>query len=651
MKFPVLLPNIFNHPFTYESDLKLKTGDYVVVPFGKNKVSGVIWDDFEQDNKKKFKIKRILKKLAVPALKKDTIKFLNWFAQYNLIPKGMALKLTLLSNHAIEKFTDDKYKDFLIKIKDNLVELSLEQKQSLKMMNKNNDQFKVHVLQGTTGSGKTLVYFEALKSIINKGFQALILLPEIGLTTQFEQKFLEFFGFNPAVWHSGITKKKKEIIWSGVIEGKIKVVIGARSSLFLPFKNLKVIIVDEEHDQSYKQDEGIIYNARDMAVARASFENIPINLITAVPSIETFDNIKKKKYSVSKLRKRYQNASLPNYEIVNLNDTKLEKKSWLSKQIIEKTNFHLKKNDQVLFFLNRRGFSPHVLCDKCFKNYSCPNCSINLVYHKKKNILLCHYCGFKSSTEKKCTKEGKCNFIFNGPGVERILEEVKKHFPSKKIEIFSSDTMNKKDSSEKLKKIINNEIQILIGTQLISKGFHFPNLNCIVVVDIDLSLQGHDLRAAEKNLQLYHQLSGRAGRTGKPATVYFQTYENNIKMISDITNDNPDIFLERELNIRRKNDLPPFERFISLIFTGVNDRTLEKEATSFKNFIEGKIKAKILGPVSSPIFKIKGKFRVRLLIRGPKSLKLQNSISELIQKYKFSKGIKLTVDVDPINFN
>jgi len=651
MKFPVLLPNIFNHPFTYESDLKLKTGDYVVVPFGKNKVSGVIWDDFEQDNKKKFKIKRILKKLEVPALKKDTIKFLNWFAQYNLIPKGLALKLTLLSNHAIEKVTDDKYKDFLTKIKDNLVELSLEQKQSLKMMNKNNDQFKVHVLQGTTGSGKTLVYFEALKNIINKGYQALILLPEIGLTTQFEQKFLEFFGFNPAVWHSGITKKKKEIIWSGVIKGEIKVVIGARSSLFLPFKNLKLIIVDEEHDQSYKQDEGIIYNARDMAVARASFENIPINLITAVPSIETFDNIKKKKYSVSKLRKRYQNASLPNYEIVNLKDTKLEKKSWLSKYIIEKTNIHLKKNDQVLFFLNRRGFSPHVLCDKCFKNYNCPNCSINLVYHKRKNILLCHYCGFKSSMDKKCTKEGNCNFIFNGPGVERILEEVKKHFPSKKIEIFSSDTMNKKDSSEKLKKIINNEIQILIGTQLISKGFHFPNLNCIIVVDIDLSLQGHDLRAAEKNLQLYHQLSGRAGRTGKPATVYFQTYEDNIKMISDITNDDPDIFLERELNIRKKNNLPPFERFISLIFTGVNDRALEKEATYFKNFIEGKIKAKILGPVSSPIFKIKGKFRVRLLIRGPKSLKLQNSISKLIQKYKFSKGIKLTVDVDPINFN
>jgi primosomal protein N' (replication factor Y) len=556
-----------------------------------------------------------------------------------------------LSSNAIEKLTDEKYKNYIIEVKNKSFELSLEQKKSLKLMNRSRDKFRAHVLQGTTGSGKTIVYFEALKTVINDGFQGLILLPEIGLTSQFEQKFLEFFGFNPAIWHSGISKKKKEIIWSGINEGKIKVIIGARSSLFLPFKKLGLIIVDEEHDQSYKQDEGIIYNARDMAVARAFFENIPINLITAVPSIETYDNIKKGKYTVSKLKKRYQNASLPNYEIVNLNNTKLEKQSWLSKEIIKKTNYHLEKKDQVLFFLNRRGFSPHVLCNKCFNTYTCPNCSINLVYHKRKNKLLCHYCGFKSSLEKDCSKEGKCEFIFSGPGVERISEEVKKNFPSKKIEIFSSDTMNKKDSSEKLKKIINNEIEILVGTQLISKGFHFPSLNCIIVVDIDLSIQGHDLRSAEKSLQLYHQLSGRAGRTGKPATVYFQTYSSNTKMISEITNSNPEIFLDRELEIRKKNKLPPFERFISLILTGKDEHKLEKDAFYFKNFIENKINAKVLGPVSASIFRLKRKFRVRLLIRGSKSLKLQNSIAELIPKYKFSNGIKLTVDVDPINFN
>ena len=651
MKYPILLPNIFNYPFTYESNLDLKIGEYVSVPFGKNKLTGVVWDKLEENEQKKFKLKKVFKKLKVKPLKKTTINFLNWFSEYNIIPKGMALKLMLLSNNAIEDNIKNNFQVFESNIKNNSIKLSEDQKKSLKEMVILNNKFRVHVLQGTTGSGKTFVYFEALKSIIKKGFQGLILLPEIGLTGQFEQKFVEYFGFNPAVWHSGISKKKKEIIWNGISNGKIQVIIGARSSLFLPFKKLGIIIVDEEHDQSFKQDEGITYNARDMAIARASFENIPINLITAVPSVETYENIKKGKYGLSRLNQRYQNASLPNYEIINLNNSKLEKQSWLSNEIIKKVNSHLEKKDQVLFFLNRRGFSPHVLCNKCYTSFSCPNCSINLVYHKNKGNLLCHYCGYKSHLKRDCSKEGNCEFIFSGPGVERISDEVKRKFPDKKIEIFSSDTMNKKDSMDKLDKIIKNETNILVGTQLISKGFHFPSLNCIVVVDIDLSSQGHDLRGAEKNLQLYHQLSGRAGRTGKPATVYFQTYNHDTKVIDDITNKNPDIFLERELEIRKKNKLPPFQRFISLILTGENEHKLETEALGFKNFIENKIEGKVLGPVNAPIFRLKRKFRVRLLIRGIKSMKVQNSIAKIIPNYKFGAGIKLSVDVDPINFN
>jgi len=651
MNFPILLPNIFNHPFTYESDLELGIGDFVEVPFGKSKIIGVVWNEFEKNNIKSFKIKKIIRKLETPKLKKKTLKFLNWFAEYNIVPKGMTLKLLLCSGKAIEKIDNKFYKDFNFKIKNNSFKLTEDQKKILNEINFSNNKFNVHVLQGTTGSGKTIVYFEALRSILKRKCQGLIMLPEIGLTNQFEKKFIEFFGFKPAIWHSGVSKKNKEIIWSGIANGKVKVVIGARSSLFLPFKNLGLIIVDEEHDQSYKQDEGIIYNARDMAISRGSFENIPVNLITAVPSIETYENIKKKKYKISKLYQRYQNASLPNYEILNLNNIKLEKQSWLSKEIIEKVNFHLNKKDQVLFFLNRRGFSPNALCKKCFNSFTCPNCSINLVYHKNKNKLLCHYCGYKNNLKRNCSKDGTCELIFSGPGVERISEEVKKYFPSKKIEIFSSDTINKKNSKDKLEKIINNEIQILVGTQLISKGFHFPNLNCIVVVDIDLSSQGHDLRSSEKNLQLYHQLSGRAGRTGKPSTVYFQTYNSNSKLISDITNKNPEIFLDTEIEIRRKNDLPPFQRFISLILTGENESKLEKEAIKLKTSLTKKINGKILGPVSAPIFRLRRKYRVRLLIRGAKTLNLQRSLALIIQKYKFLPGIKLSVDVDPISFN
>ena len=295
MKFPILLPNIFNHPFTYESNINLEIGDFVEVPFGKSKIVGVVWNEFEKKKDKKFKIKKIIKKLDIPKLKKKTLNFLNWFAQYNIVPTGMALKLVMLSGKPIRNFDDKDYQEFYKKIKVNLFKLTKEQKESLSQINKSNKKFNVHVLQGTTGSGKTIVYFEVLKKILDKGFQGLVMLPEIGLTNQFEKKFIEFFGFKPAIWHSGVSKKNKEIIWSGIANSKIKVVIGARSSLFLPFKNLGLIIVDEEHDQSYKQDEGIKYNARDMAISRASFENIPINLITAVPSTETYENIKKKK--------------------------------------------------------------------------------------------------------------------------------------------------------------------------------------------------------------------------------------------------------------------------------------------------------------------------------------------------------------------
>ena len=304
MRFPILLPNIFNYPFTYESDIELKIGDFVEVPFGKSKIIGVVWDNFEKDSNKTFKVKKIIRKLQIPNLKKKTLAFLNWFSEYNLVPKGMALKLVLLSGKPIEKLDKKFYLNFENKIQNNFFKLTKEQKKSLNEINTSNQKFNVHVLQGTTGSGKTIVYFEALKNILEKGFQGLIMLPEIGLTNQFEKKFIEFFGFKPAIWHSGITKKNKEIIWSGIINTKINVVIGARSSLFLPFKKLGLIIVDEEHDQSFKQDEGVTYNARDMAISRASFENIPINLITAVPSIETFENIKKGKYLHSRLYKR-----------------------------------------------------------------------------------------------------------------------------------------------------------------------------------------------------------------------------------------------------------------------------------------------------------------------------------------------------------
>jgi len=651
MQIPVLLPNIFNHPFTYEFDKKLSPGTYVKVPFGKKDLTGVVWNLFEKKIQKKFKLKKIKSIIQINPLRIETINFLNWFSNYNLVPIGMCLKLHLLGSDAITKLDDKEYLIFNNKKTRQNFKLSEDQNKVFREMLKKNGEFRVHLLQGTTGSGKTIVYFKQIEEILKKGYQAIILLPEIGLTSEFEKKFEEFFGFKAAIWHSGVTPKRKKIIWSGVASGLIKVVIGARSSLFLPFKKIGLIVIDEEHDQSFKQDEGVIYNARDMAIARANFENIPINLVTSVPSIETYANVKKNKYSISRLIKRYKDANLPSFEIIDLNNSRLNKQSWIATETLKKVKDHLKKNDQVLFFMNRRGFAPYALCKNCVKVYSCPNCSINLVYHKGKNILLCHYCGFKSKLNRNCSKGNTCDFVFSGPGVERIAEEVKILFPDKKISIFSSDTMNKKSSKDQLESIVNGEVDILIGTQLISKGFHFPNLNCIVVLDIDLTSNGHDLRTAEKNLQLYHQLSGRAGRTGKPAKVYFQTFGINRNIINQITHHDPFIFLDNELKLREKNNLPPFERFISLILTSSKENNLDEVSQNLKQVLLSSLDDKVLGPVNAPIYRVKGKYRQRLLIRSKKGSKIQNKLAEILNKHKLPSEIKLTVDVDPITFN
>jgi len=652
MKVPILIPNIFDHPFTYDSNsLNLDKGNYVIVPFGSTKITGIVWDKFEKAEKK-FLIKKIEKKLDVPKMQGSMINFLNWFSIYNIVPVGMCIRLTLLSKGAVENIPENSFNQYQ-KLNRNLkYKLNSEQEKCLSEIKKKGNKFNVHVLDGVTGSGKTLVYFNRLREIINRGYQALIMLPEIGLTTQFKKRFIDFFGFEPAVWHSATSKKNKKIIWRGIVEKKIRVVVGARSSLFLPFAKLGIIIVDEEHDASYKQDEGIIYNARDMAVSRGSFEKIPVLLITSIPSVETFNNIINKKYSISKLKKRYQDASMPNFEIINLNNKKISNKSWLANETIEKVNYHLQKGDQVLFFLNRRGFAPFVICKKCYTKFLCPNCSVNLNYHKSKNFLLCHYCGYKTKLNKICKDNKLCEFIMCGPGVERIAEELEQKYPDKKIRIFSSDTLNKKKSSEDLiEKIENKKIDILVGTQLISKGFHFSKLNCIVVVDADFSSHGYDLRSAEKNIQLYHQLSGRAGREGLSSTIYFQTYTPNDETLLNISKKDPHKFLLNEIELRKRNKLPPFCRFISVIISGKKEKQAINEAIKVKNQITKDIKEEILGPVNAPIFKLNQKYRCRLLLRSKKNILIQKKLAKTLKKIKIIPGIKLTVDVDPITFN
>tara|TARA_B100002052_G_scaffold297887_1_gene329736 strand:+ start:2808 stop:4760 length:1953 start_codon:yes stop_codon:yes gene_type:complete len=650
MKVPVLIPRIFDHPHTYSSEKfgKLKIGSIVLVPFGKEEEIGVVWDKEEITNKN-FKLKSIKEKKPV-SLNDNLVKFINWFSLYNLAPKGMVLKMclgdeTFFSNKK-EKFNDSQ------KIKKKYI-LNQEQKKCLKEINNFGNKFSATLLQGITGSGKTIVYFEKIKENILKGKQCLVLLPEIFLTNQFNQRFEDYFGFKPAVWHSKITKKNKRIIWKNIINGEIKLVVGARSSLFLPFKNLGLIVVDEEHDSSYKQDEGIRYNARDMAISRASIENIPVLLSTSIPSLETFNNVKNKKYNFTKLEKRYKNFSLPKAEVIDLKLDRKKKNIWLDPKTINLVKKYLQKKDQVLFFLNRRGYAPFMICKACGSKLNCPNCSIFLTFHKHINKAMCHHCGYKSSPNSRCKNTDKsCDYQMYGPGVEKIYAELKQIFSEKKIKILSSDFLNKKKETKNLlSDIENNKVDILVGTQLISKGFNFPNLNCIVVVDADFSGMGFDLRSTEKNIQLYNQLSGRAGRFSKDSLVIYQTFNPSDETLKNILENDPVQFLEDEISLRKEKNLPPFKRLIALIISSKNEKDGIIEAQKIKKNLSILKSVEIMGPVSSPIFKIKNKYRTRLLLRSRNNLLIQKNIAKILKKINLSKKIKLAVDVDPINFS
>ena len=475
-------------------------------------------------------------------------------------------------------------------------------------------------------------------------------MPEIFLTNDFKSRFEDFFGFEPAIWHSKITPKKKRIIWKGIISNKIKVVIGARSALLLPFKKLGIIVVDEEHDTSYKQDSGVIYNARDMAISRANFERIPIHLITSIPSIETFNNIQNKKYRHFKITKRFENFPLPETKIVNLNIGKIKNK-FISEETIEEVKNYLNNGDQVLFFINRRGYAPYLICKKCGSKQVCDNCSLYLTFHRLKDKAICHHCSFEKNINIKCEVEKNCDFIMYGPGVEKIYEEVKTIFPKKKVDIFSSDYLKTKEKEKILfQKINEKKIDILIGTQMISKGFNFPKLNCIVVIDADFSGRGYDLRTTEKNIQLYHQLSGRAGRFSSKSLIIYQSLTPQDAILNELIKNKSEELLKNELNLRKKNNLPPFIRLIAVIVSS-NTMSLSLQGAREIKVKLGQIKdIEVLGPVDSPLFKVKKKFRSRLLVRFSNRFLMQKKITNVLNRLKISSKIKLTVDVDPVNF-
>jgi len=515
------------------------------------------------------------------------------------------------------------------------------------------DRFEVTLLDGVTGSGKTLVYFEAVAAALHAKNQALILLPEIALTRQFVQAFEARFGCAPVEWHSDITPRQRGLSWLAVAKGEARVVVGARSALFLPFAKLGLIIVDEEHDASYKQEERVSYHARDIAVVRGQIGKLPVILSSATPSVESHVNVCQSRYGHVGLPRRFTGVSLPDIKAIDLRKDPPEKGMWLSPVLVGAVEDTLKDKQQALLFLNRRGYAPLTLCRACGYRFECPQCAAWLVEHRFRGRLQCHHCGFTSPAPEACPSCGaEESLIPCGPGVERIAEEVKQRFPGARSLILSSDLApNVKALREVLDKIAQGGTDIIIGTQLVAKGHHFPQLAMVGVVDGDLGLGQGDPRASERTYQLLSQVTGRAGRERITGSGYIQTHIPEHPVIKALVSGDRDAFLAQEIAAREGAGYPPFGRLAALIVSASSIPRAMDYARALARHAPKASKILVLGPAEAPLSVIRGRYRVRLLVKADKQADIQGYLRQWLSAAPAPKGgVRLAIDVDPYNF-
>jgi len=509
------------------------------------------------------------------------------------------------------------------------------------------------LLDGVTGSGKTEVYFYAIAEAVARGQQVLVLLPEIALTHQWFARFEQTFGAQPTAWHSRMTPVAKARAWQAVARGAAPVVVGARSALFLPFKNLGLIIVDEEHDPSYKQEDGVLYHARDMAVVRAHFEQIPIVLASATPSLETLENVKNGKYETLHLPERFGSAGLPSVELVDMRIHPPERGNFLSPLVRAEMLATLARGEQVLLFLNRRGYAPLMLCRACGHRFQCSHCSAWLVVHGK-NRLECHHCGHRETMPQTCPschaehdKLAAC-----GPGVERIAEEARDMFADvdgvemPTLAVLSSD---ESIALETWNQIERGEVDILVGTQMVAKGHHFPRLTFVVVVDADVGLSGADLRAGERSYQLLHQLAGRAGRGALAGKVFIQTYEPDHPVMKSLCAHDRDKLMALEAKERKAGAWPPFGQLAAILLDGVNEANVRAAGQQLAKSAPADDRLTVLGPAPAPLSKLRGQYRYRLLVKAAPGIHLQRTLRGWLSAQKFS-GVRIKIDVNPYYF-
>ena len=513
-------------------------------------------------------------------------------------------------------------------------------------------EFSVTLLDGVTGSGKTEAYFEAIAACLRARRQALVLLPEIALSSQWLERFESRFGVAPAVWHSDLSSRTRRITWRAVAEGGAQVVVGARSALFLPFPDLGLVVVDEEHETAFKQEDGVVYHARDMAVVRARLCSAPAVLVSATPSLETVANVEAGRYRRISLPTRHGGASLPGVAAIDMRVTPPERGKFLAPPLIEAIRETLVRGEQAMLFLNRRGYAPLTLCRHCGHRMACPNCTAWLVEHRVRGSLQCHHCGHAIPIPPECPACGAAHSLTPvGPGVERITEEAAARFPEARRLVMASDTMPGPEAAAAAAHAIEaREVDLIIGTQIVAKGWHFPHLTLVGVVDADLGLAGGDLRAAERTVQLLHQVAGRAGRAEAPGQVLLQTFTPEHPVMQALVAGDLDAFMAREAAQRRPGHWPPYGRLAALIVSADHAAVADGLARELGRAAPSGDGVTVLGPAPAPLSILRGRHRRRLLLKTRREIAVQPILREWLARVKVPHGARVEVDVDPVSF-
>ncbi|MEN3931562.1 primosomal protein N' [Microvirga sp. W0021] len=712
----ILMPLALDKPYSYvvPAHISLAEGDVVLAPLGVRETFGVVWRLFEGDP---AKLKPISKRVDAPNFSENLRKFLDWIAWYTLAPRGSCLALALrppeldrvdnirlgvrlagppparmtaarqrvleaaeggmlhtkraladmaaVSTSVIDGLIDEGTLETLAMAPPPIAdepkpdfavpELSPEQKKAADYLRAEVTKAKASVtlLEGVTGSGKTEVYFEAVAEAIARGKQTLILLPEIALTAQFLDRFSRRFGVRPSTWHSGVGGRKRERLYAATASGEARVIAGARSALFLPFKELGLIVVDEEHEAAYKQEDGVHYHARDMAVVRGRIEQCPVILASATPSIETRVNAERGRYGRVHLPERFGGRILPKITPIDLRKNQPLAGRWLSEPLLNAIRETVAAGEQALLFLNRRGYAPLTLCRSCGHRYECPNCSTWLVEHKYRRALVCHHCGHVERRPDNCIECGTVDSLTScGPGVERIAEEVAEIFPDVRRIVLSSDMPGGTERMrQELEAVAAGEFPIVIGTQLVAKGHNFPGMTLVGVIDADVGLTSGDPRASERTFQLLQQVTGRAGRGERAGRALVQTYQPEHPVISALISGDADRFYREESRVREYAVLPPFGRLAALIVTAREREAAEAHARLLARSSQPPAGVMVLGPAEAPLFQLRGRYRYRLLVKTERAVQIQAYLREWIERTEKPKGnVRVTIDIDPQSF-